>query len=90
MNNHYGENMVSKNHIFLLIALVFVLMVTVGLMTSKDQAYDDIIAVQKVEIEILQKEIETMAPVKMQIELYREETRSMKEEIETLKKKGKL
>jgi hypothetical protein len=90
MNKHYDENMVSKNHIFILIILVFVLIGTSGLMISKDQAYDKIIAEQKVQIESLAKEIETMAPLKMQIDLYREETQSIKEEIEILKKKGKL
>jgi len=90
MHDHCDDNIVSKNHIFILIALVFVLIITVGLMISKDQAYDDIIAVQKVQIESLAKEIETMAPLKMQIDLYREETQSIKEEIEILKKKGKL
>ncbi len=90
MNEHSDENMVSKNHIVILIVLVFVLMVTGGLMIYKDQAYDKIISDQKVQIESLQTEIETMAPLKMQIDLYREETQAIKEEIKTLKKKGKL
>ncbi|MEQ8188697.1 MAG: hypothetical protein ABRQ39_12065 [Candidatus Eremiobacterota bacterium] len=90
MNNHYDENMAGKKHIFILVVLVFILILTGGLMLYKDQSYDKIIATQKQQIENLQTEIETMAPIKTQIELYREETQVIKEEIKNLKKKGKL
>lgn len=82
--------MAGKKHIFILVVLVFILILTGGLMLYKDQCYDKIIADQKQQIENLQTEIETMAPLKTQIELYREETQVIKEEIKNLKKKGKL
>jgi hypothetical protein len=84
------DEMVSKKHIFILIALVFLLIVTGSLMIYKDQCYNKIIAEQKLQMEQLQKEIEIMAPVKTQIKIYREETQAIKEEIENLKNKGKL
>jgi len=90
MHDYCDDNMAGKKHIFILVVLVFILILTGGLMLYKDQCYDKIIADQKQQIENLQTEIETMAPLKTQIELYREETQVIKEEIKNLKKKGKL
>jgi hypothetical protein len=70
------------------IFLVLLLFVLIGNLSYYSARLDSVIHEKKARIEELQKEIEQMAPLKLKIDQYKEETKKLKEEIKKLKEEN--